>query len=129
MKVNGWFKVLSFAMVVILTGVLAMSQPAWAAGLQSGQETSEFSKTRHIQSTLAELADAGKKTGACFEAGSVGKCATCCGGFMKKCMDLVVALCHRGDPNRSEFRHCVKDKEARCKSDFGNCAWLCRRAK
>lgn len=129
MRANGLFKIFIFGIVGILTGVIAISQPSWADDLQSGQDVSEFSKTRNIQSALAELADAGEKTGACFEAGSIGKCAACCQDFMKACNDLVVPLCHQGDPNRSEFRHCVKNKADRCKSDFGNCAWLCRRAK
>jgi hypothetical protein len=129
MKANGLFKVFTFAIVGILTGVITLAQPSWADGLKAEQDASEFSQNRHIQSTLAELAQAGNKTGACFEAGSVGKCADCCRDFMTACMDLVVSLCHRDDPNRSEFRHCIKNKEDRCKSDFGNCAWLCRRAK
>jgi len=117
------------AMACILMSVIAFTPPSWAGGLQSEPERSELPRTLHIQSALAELADAGGKQGACFEAGSVEKCAACCRGFKTACIDLVVPLCHQGDPNRSEFRHCVKNKENRCQSDADNCAWLCRRAK
>lgn len=126
MRTNGFFTFCTIAVVGILTGVIAFAQPSWADNLQ---DQSKFSQSPHIQSALAELAKAGEKKGACFQEDSVEKCAHCCRDFMTACIDLVVPLCHQGDPDRSEFRHCVKNKEDRCKSDFGNCAWLCRRAK
>ena len=129
MRPSSFSTFFTVAIIGILTGVIAFCQPSWAGGLQSGLEQSEFSSTRHIQSALAELAQGGGKRGACFQAGSVEKCAACCRDFMTACIDLVVALCHQGDPNRAEFRHCVKNKENRCTSDSSNCAWLCRRAK
>ncbi len=126
---SGFFKLSTLIIIGILTGVFAFIQPSWADGLPSDQEKSEFSQSRHIQSTLAELADAGEKKGACFEAGSVENCAACCRDIMTACIDKVIPLCHQGDPDRNEFRHCVKNKEGRCKSNFSNCTWMCRRAK
>ena len=129
MRSSGFSTFFTIAVVGILTAVIAFAQPSWADGLQSGLDKPEFSPTPHIQSALTELAQAGEKQGACFQEGSVEKCAACCRDFMTACINLVVPLCHQGDPGRSEFRHCVKNKEDRCKSDSGNCAWLCRRAK
>jgi len=126
---SGFFTFFTIAIVGILTGVIAFTQPSWADGLQPELDKSEFPQTRHLQSALAQLAEGGEKQGACFEAGSVEKCAACCRDFMTACINLMVPLCHQGDPDRSEFRHCVKNKEDRCKSDHSNCAWLCRRAK
>jgi hypothetical protein len=128
-RTSGFLKLITCMAVGILTGITAFTQPSWADGLQSGLEQPEFLQTPHIQSALAELAEAGGKPGACFKAGSMEKCAACCRDFMTACIDLVVPLCHQGDPSRNEFRHCVKNKDDRCKSDFDNCAWMCRRTK
>ncbi|VAX32956.1 hypothetical protein MNBD_NITROSPINAE05-1229 [hydrothermal vent metagenome] len=124
---SGFLKLIAFATIGISTIIFAFAQPAFADELRAEQVSSEY--TPHIQSALAELAEAGGRPGACFNEGSVEKCATCCREFMTACIDLVVPLCLQGDPDRSEFRHCLKNKEDRCKSDFHNCAWLCRRAK
>ena len=126
---NGFFNFFSTLIVGILTGVLAFTQPAFTGGTQSAPDNTKFSQTPHIQSALAEMAQAGEKPGACYQTGSVEKCAACCRDFMTACIDLVVPLCLQGDPSRNEFRHCLKNKEDRCKSDFNNCAWLCRRVK
>lgn len=128
-RASSIFKLFTLAVAGLLMGVFAFTQPSWADGLQSGRDKPEFYQTPHLQSALAELAEAGEKPGACFQAGSVEKCAACCRELMTACINLVVPLCHQGDPDRSEFRHCVKNKEDRCQSDFGNCAWMCRRAK
>jgi hypothetical protein len=124
---NGFSKLIAFATISISIIIFAFAQPAFANELQPEQANSEY--TPHIQSAIAELAEAGAKSGACYNEGSVEKCATCCRGFMTACIDLVVPLCLQDDPDRNEFRHCLKNKEDRCKSDFNNCAWLCRRAK
>lgn len=119
----------TIAVIYILIGVATFAQPTWAEGIQPKLDESGIASTRHIQSALAELAQGVEKGGKCFQTGSVENCAACCRDFMTACINLVVPLCHQGDPNRSEFRHCVKNKEDRCKSNYGNCTWLCRRAK
>ena len=124
---SGFSKLIAIVAIGILTAVTLFAQPAFADGLQAEQDQAEY--TPHIQSVLGELAEAGGKQGACFNKGSVEKCSTCCRSFMTACIDLVVPLCLQGDPDRNEFRHCLKNKEDRCKSDFSNCAWMCRRAK
>jgi hypothetical protein len=126
---SGFFKLSALIIISFLTGVIAFIQPSWADSLPSDQDKSEFSQSRHIQSVLGELAQAGEKKGACFEAGSVENCAACCRDLMTACIDGVVPLCHQGDSDRNEFRHCIKNKKGRCKSNFSNCAWMCRRAK
>lgn len=124
---SGFSKLIAIAAIGILTGITLCTQLAFADDLQEERDRAEY--TPHIQSVLGELAEAGEKEGACFNKGSVEKCATCCRDFMTACIELVVPLCLQGDPNRNEFRHCLQNKEDRCKSDFSNCAWLCRRAK
>lgn len=115
----------------VIMGILIFTQLAWAEGLEPGMEKSEFIQTPHIQKALAELAQTGSggKGRACFQTGSMEKCAACCKEILDACIAMVIPLCHQGDPNRAEFRHCIKGKEDRCKSDFSNCAWLCRRTK
>ena len=119
------------AIVSVMMGFMIFTQFSWVEGLESRSEKSEIIQTPHIQKALAELAQAGSggKGGACFQTGSMEKCAACCKEILDACIAMVIPLCHQGDPNRAEFRHCVKAKEDRCKSDFGNCAWLCRRTK
>lgn len=119
------------AVVGVTMGILVFTQFSWAEGLGSGGGNSERVQTPHIQEALAELAQAGSggKRGACFKTGSMEKCAACCREMLDACIAMVIPLCHQGDSNRAEFRHCVKGKENRCNSDFGNCAWLCRRTK
>jgi len=126
---SGFFKFSALIIIGILTGVILFIQPSWANGLPSDQDKSKFSQSRHIQSALGELAEAGEKKDACFKTGSVENCAACCRDLRTACIDRVVPLCHQGDSDRNEFRHCVKNKEGRCNSNFSNCAWLCRRAK
>ncbi len=126
-RFSSFIKLIALGVIGILTGVIAFTQPSFADDWQTGQDKSELAP--HIPSALAELAQAGEKPGACFNKSSVEKCAGCCRDFMTACTDMVVPLCHQGDPDRNEFRHCIKDQEDRCKSDFSNCAWLCRRAK
>ncbi len=126
-KPSGFFKLIAIVAIGILAGLTLCTQLASADGLQAEQNQAEY--TPHMQSALGELAEASEKRGACFKEGSVEKCAACCRSFMTACIEMVVPLCLQGDPNRNEFRHCVKNKEDRCKSDFSNCAWLCRRAK
>jgi hypothetical protein len=128
-RASGFLKLITFMAVTILMGVIAFIQPTSANGGQSELEQSQFIQTPHIQSALAELAEAVEKPGACFETGSMEKCAACCRDFMTTCISLVIPLCHQGDPSRNEFRHCIKNKEDRCKSDHNNCAWMCRRTK
>ena len=95
---NGFFNFFSTLIVGILTGVLAFTQPAFTGGTQSAPDNTKFSQTPHIQSALAEMAQAGEKPGACYQTGSVEKCAACCRDFMTACIDLVVPLCLQGDP-------------------------------
>ena len=126
---SGLFKLSTLMIVGFLTGVILFTQPSWADGLPSDQDKSEFSQSRHIQSALWELAKAGEKKGACYQTGSLENCAACCRDLRTVCIDQVIPLCHQGDSDRNEFRHCVKNKEGRCNSNFSNCAWLCSRAK
>lgn len=119
------------AIVGVMMSILIFTQLAWADGLEPGGGKSEIVQTPHIQKALGELAQTGSvsKGGACFQTGSMENCAACCKEMLDACIAMVIPLCHQDDPNRAEFRHCVKGKENRCKSDFGNCAWLCRRTK
>lgn len=126
MKSLLFFKI---AILGVMMSAMVFTQFSWAEGLPSGPEKTETVQKPRIQKALAELAEAGGKGGACFQTGSMEKCAGCCRDLMDACIAMVVPLCHEGDPNRAEFRHCVKGKEDRCKNDFGNCAWLCRRTR
>ena len=112
-------------------GWTVFTQIIWAESLELIPDRSNVIQPLPTQKALAELADAGSggKGGACFQAGSMEKCASCCRDLLDACIAMVVPLCHEGDPNRAEFRHCMKGKEDRCRSDFGNCAWLCKRTK
>jgi hypothetical protein len=118
------------AFLGVMMSFLVFTQFAWAGSLDAGLETMGSVQTPRIQEALAELADAGGgKGGACYQTGSLEKCAGCCNDLKDACIALVIPLCHEGDPNRAEFRHCVRGREDRCNSDFSNCAWLCRRTK
>ncbi len=121
--------VMKVAILGVMMSLLVFTQFSWAGSLQTESETLESVQTPHIQEALAELAEAGKKGGACFQTGSMEKCAGCCTDLLDACIAMVIPLCHQGDSNRAEFRHCLKGKRGRCKSDFSNCAWLCRRTK
>lgn len=121
-----FFKV---AILGVMMSLMVFTQFSWAENLQTESEPLGSVQTPHIQEALAELADAGSKGGACFQTGSMEKCAGCCTDLLDACIAMVIPLCHEGEPNRAEFRHCLKGKRDRCKSDFSNCAWLCRRTK
>lgn len=117
------------AILGVLMSLMVFTQFSWAENLQAESEQLGSVQTPHIQEALAELAEARSKGGACFQTGSMEKCAGCCTDLLDACIAMVIPLCHQGDPNRAEFRHCLKGKRDRCKSDFSNCAWLCRRTK
>lgn len=121
--------ILKVVILGVLISLLTFTQFSWAGSLHAELEQSGSIQTPHIQGALAELAEAGSKGGACFQTGSMEKCAGCCTDLLDACIAMVIPLCHEGDPNRAEFRHCIKGKTDRCKSDFSNCAWLCRRTK
>ena len=78
---------------------------------------------------LFDLAQNGGERKACHQEGSIEQCASCCRAAMDACVSLVIPMCHQDDPSRAEFRHCTKDRERRCQTDFDNCAWLCRKAR
>ena len=121
--------VFKIAILGALMSFLVFTQFSWAEGLEVESEKPGSIQTPHIQEALAELAQAAGKGGACFQTGSMENCAGCCADLKKACLAMVVPLCHEGDPNRDEFRHCIKGKTDRCKGDFVNCAWMCRRTK
>jgi hypothetical protein len=121
--------IFKIAVLGVMVSLLVFTQFSWAENLQPESEPLGNIQTPHIQGALAELAEAGSKGGACFQTGSMEKCAGCCTDLLDACTAMVIPLCHEGDPNRAEFRHCIKGKTDRCKSDFSNCAWLCRRTK
>lgn len=120
---------IKIASLGFLMSLMVFAQLSWAEGFKPASEASGIFQTLPIQKALAELAQAGGNEGACFQTGSMEKCAGCCKDLLDACIALVVPLCHEGSPNRAEFRHCIKGKTDRCESDFGNCAWLCRRTK
>ncbi len=78
---------------------------------------------------LYELAQNGGERKACHQESSLERCAACCRAAQDACVELVIPMCHQDEPSRAEFRHCTKDRERRCQTDFDNCAWLCRRVK
>ena len=87
---------------------------------------------RTLQQALVELAQDGGEADArksCHKETTVEQCASCCRAANQACEALVIPLCHQGNPDRAEFRHCTRDRERRCQTDFDNCAWLCGRVK
>ncbi len=124
-------RLLPIIRIALLSSILIFPISAWALDSETTQKQGAFSSHSHIQDTLTELAKSsgGQKPQACSKAGSVEKCANCGRDILNACISMVIPLCHQGDPNRAEFRHCLKDKESRCQSDYSNCAWLCKRAK
>ena len=87
---------------------------------------------RMLQEALAELAQGEGETNgrkSCHTEATVEECASCCRSAKQACVELVIPLCHQGGPDRAEFRHCTRDRERRCQTDFDNCAWLCGRVK
>ncbi len=121
----------SILWMALLSSILIFPVSAWALDSEANPKQGTFASSSRIQETLTQLAEnnGDQKPKACHQAGSVENCAGCCREIRNACVALVIPLCHQGDPNRAEFRHCLKDKENRCQRDFDNCAWLCKRAK